>query len=340
MVFLHISHGGPVPFLASRNLTPLLKPGEYDPDAFDSDMLERISNLENMLRKHGKSGLPLLGTPKEERIQLLKKLEESRLQIEKLEQRQKQLEKAISLQETAAEQGMNNNRSGVLRRASVAKPRKQAVVTPLQREGLACHIYPLLLHCLDVITNNERPSTDPCGTPLDTGLHVINCELVGLQDCGSNMENELELTVDLELTQKHKDYILNILNNGSLKQLKTLQRVGDKTAKLIMGWREHNGPYSQVPHPSQPLPFRKGLPTPALEIKLLSYILNVSMRFPPHLLHFTEYRPRVLKCCSHDKLFISGIILKRTNPLWTPSNISASFLRYEAQNCSQYSKIT
>ncbi|XP_059499238.1 kinesin-like protein KIF22 isoform X1 [Stegostoma tigrinum] len=203
-------------------LSPLLKAGEYDPDAFDSDMLERISNLEKMLQKHGKNGLPLLGTPKEERLQLLKKLEESRLQIEKLEQRQKQLERAISLQETAAEQAMNNNRLGVLHRASVAKQRKQAVVTPLQ--------------CLD---NGEL---------LKTGnvLVLKRKEKQEMKDCGSDVENELELTVDQELTQKHKDYILNILNNGSLKQLKTLHRVGDKTAKLIVGWREHNGPYSQI----------------------------------------------------------------------------------------------
>ncbi|XP_043531080.1 kinesin-like protein KIF22 [Chiloscyllium plagiosum] len=208
--------------------SPLLKPGEYDPEAFDSDVLERISNLEKMLRKHGKPGLPLLGTPKEERLQLLKKLEESRLQIEKLEQRQKQLEQVIVSQETAAGQALrketllNSSHPGALRRGSVAKPRQQAIVTPLQRldNGQLLKTGDML-----VLKRKEKPNN---------------------KECSSDLENEFELTVDHELTQRRKDYILNILNTGDLKQLKTLHKVGDKTAKLIMGWREDNGPFRQI----------------------------------------------------------------------------------------------
>ncbi|XP_041038106.1 kinesin-like protein KIF22 isoform X1 [Carcharodon carcharias] len=206
------------------SLSPLLKPGDFDPEAYDPDVMERLSNLENMLRKYGKSGLPLLGTPKEERLQLLKKLEESRLQIQKLEQRQKELEKAISAQETAADDAesrdmlFKNSRLAALRKGSVAKQRKQAIVTPLQR-----------------LDNSEL---------LKPG-NVIVVKRKEKQDVG-DVENEFELSVDMELAQKHKDYILDILNNGTLKELKTLQRIGDKTAKLIMGWREHNGPYTQI----------------------------------------------------------------------------------------------
>ncbi|XP_072423636.1 kinesin-like protein KIF22 isoform X2 [Chiloscyllium punctatum] len=195
-------------------LSPLLKPGEYDPEAFDSDVLERISNLEKMLRKEGKPGLPLLGTPKEERLQLLKKLEESRLQIERLEQRQKQLEQVIVSQETAARQAprkeilLNSSHPGALCRGSVAKRRQQAIVTPLQ--------------CLDN------------GQLLKTGdmLVLKRKEKLDNKECSSDLENEYELTVDHELTQRRKDYILNILNTGDLEQLKTLHRVGDKTAKI------------------------------------------------------------------------------------------------------------
>ncbi|XP_067884608.1 kinesin-like protein KIF22 [Heterodontus francisci] len=208
-------------------LSPLLKPGDFDPEAYDSDVMERLSNLENMLRKYGKSGLPLLGTPKEERLQLLKKLEESRLQIQKLEQRQKELEKVIGAQEMAAGEAgtsdtlLNNSRPAALRKGSVAKQRKQAIVTPLQRLDNSD-----LLQPGNVIVVKRREKQEKQGS--------------------HDVENEFELTVDLELAQKHKDYILHILNNGTLKELKTLQRVGDKTAKLIIGWREHNGPYSQI----------------------------------------------------------------------------------------------
>ncbi|XP_060679272.1 kinesin-like protein KIF22 isoform X2 [Hemiscyllium ocellatum] len=208
--------------------SPFLKPGEYDPEAFDSDVLERISNLEKMLRKHCKNGLPVLGTPKEERLQLLKKVEESRLQIEKLEQRQKQLEQVLALQGTAVGQTprketlLNRIHPGALCRGSVAKPRQQAIVTPLQR-----------------LDNGQLLKTG------DT-LVLKRKEKLDNKECSSDLENEFELTVDHELTQRRKDYILNILNTGDLKQLKTLQRVGDKTARLIMSWREHNGPFSQI----------------------------------------------------------------------------------------------
>ncbi|XP_038636832.1 kinesin-like protein KIF22 [Scyliorhinus canicula] len=205
-------------------ISPLLKPGEYDPEVCDSHVMERLSHLENLLRTYGKNGLPVLGTPKEERLQLLKKLDESRLQIQKLEQRQKELEKAIIAQDTVDDESVSsdsllkNTRSAALRKGCVSKQRKQAIVTPLQR-----------------LDNSEL---------LKPG-NVIVVKRKAKQD-GSDVENQFELTVDVELAQKHKDYILNILNNGSLRELKTLQRIGDKTAKLIMGWREHNGPYAKI----------------------------------------------------------------------------------------------
>ena len=37
-----------------------------------------------------------------------------------------------------------------------------------------------------------------------------------------------------------------ILNTGSLKDLKGLQQIGDKKAKLILGWRELNGQFTKV----------------------------------------------------------------------------------------------
>ena len=39
---------------------------------------------------------------------------------------------------------------------------------------------------------------------------------------------------------------MQILNTGSLKELKGLQQIGDKKAKLILGWRELNGHFTKV----------------------------------------------------------------------------------------------
>lgn len=40
--------------------------------------------------------------------------------------------------------------------------------------------------------------------------------------------------------------ILSVLNNGTMKELKKLQGVGQKRAQLIADWRTVHGPFQQV----------------------------------------------------------------------------------------------
>ena len=40
--------------------------------------------------------------------------------------------------------------------------------------------------------------------------------------------------------------ILSVLNNGTIKELKKLQGVGQKRAQLIADWRTVHGPFQQV----------------------------------------------------------------------------------------------
>lgn len=55
-----------------------------------------------------------------------------------------------------------------------------------------------------------------------------------------------ESRLDSSLLEQSKKKILQTLNFGSIKELKSLQLIGDKKAKLIMGWREINGDFTQV----------------------------------------------------------------------------------------------
>lgn len=59
-------------------------------------------------------------------------------------------------------------------------------------------------------------------------------------------EANWESRLDLSLLDQSKKKILQTLNSGSLKELKSLQLIGDKKAKLILGWREINGDFTQV----------------------------------------------------------------------------------------------
>ncbi|KAF7705135.1 hypothetical protein HF521_020421 [Silurus meridionalis] len=59
-------------------------------------------------------------------------------------------------------------------------------------------------------------------------------------------EANWESRLDSSLLDQSKKKILQTLNSGSHKELKSLQLIGDKKAKLILGWREINGNFTQV----------------------------------------------------------------------------------------------
>lgn len=57
------------------------------------------------------------------------------------------------------------------------------------------------------------------------------------------------------MLERSRQQILNVLNTGTLRELKELQLIGDKKAKLILGWREIHGSFAQVLPPAvQPGP--------------------------------------------------------------------------------------
>lgn len=60
------------------------------------------------------------------------------------------------------------------------------------------------------------------------------------------MKSEWESQLDTSVLEQSRQKILQILNTGSLKELKGLQQIGDKKAKLILGWRELHGRFTKV----------------------------------------------------------------------------------------------
>ncbi|XP_041457174.1 kinesin-like protein KIF22 isoform X2 [Lytechinus variegatus] len=59
-------------------------------------------------------------------------------------------------------------------------------------------------------------------------------------------ENQWHLKLDPEFQAKHRNKILKTLNEGTVKQLKSLQSVGEKRAQLIYSWRQAFGAYTQI----------------------------------------------------------------------------------------------
>uniref|UniRef100_A0A4W6G964 Kinesin-like protein n=1 Tax=Lates calcarifer TaxID=8187 RepID=A0A4W6G964_LATCA len=135
---------------------------------------------------------------------------------QELKEKQKELESKALLfsrlagekSSTVQEPAFKNNTAPLQRKQSNAtKPNKQqAVVQPLQGQ-------------LE-------------GTPPDGKENI--------------KENGWESQLDTSVLEQSRKKILQILNTGSLKELKGLQQIGDKKAKLILGWREIHGHFTKV----------------------------------------------------------------------------------------------
>ncbi|XP_036428031.1 kinesin-like protein KIF22 [Colossoma macropomum] len=210
----------------------------------DSSVLDRLLALEKMM----------LGSPERERLNLLKTVAQSRKEIQKLKEKQKELEEKANMFNKVA-----GGQSGVVgkkdvtdsdaplfrtdlnllhrKESTAAKPRKQqAVVTPLQMSqvqplqqcAMVCKPSQALdkkkKHIQKISEGKENSSMDP----------------------SSGEEVNWESRLDSSLLEQSKTKILQTLNSGSLKELKSLQLIGDKKAKLILGWREINGDFTQV----------------------------------------------------------------------------------------------
>lgn len=200
--------------------------------SLDPAVVERLLKLDKILTEKGKMETQLLSTPKRERMALLRKWEESQVEIERLKEKQKELEDKALAAEARLEKSNNSDfelsdlsvnesafRAPLRTRAtSTAKPKKVLRVLPLQ--GL---------------NQNAR----------EAGITVVE-KKTRKPHAGRENEPSWEVNLRTDLLQSGRATILNLLNNGSLKELKSLQKIGDKKAKLIVGWREVNGPFKNV----------------------------------------------------------------------------------------------
>lgn len=59
-------------------------------------------------------------------------------------------------------------------------------------------------------------------------------------------EDGWELQISPELLAHGRQKIVELLNEGSVRDLQSLQRIGQKKAQLIVGCRELHGPFCQV----------------------------------------------------------------------------------------------
>ncbi|KAI2658767.1 Kinesin-like protein KIF22 [Labeo rohita] len=124
------------------------------------------------------------------------------------------------------------------KQSTAAKPRKQqAVVTPLQ----VSQVQPLQQSAL-VCKPSQILDKKKKRVQTEVGVGKEN----GGVDPPSADDVNWESHLDSALLEQSRKKILQTLNSGSLKDLKSLQLIGDKKAKLIMGWRGVHGDFTQL----------------------------------------------------------------------------------------------
>ncbi|XP_061823774.1 kinesin-like protein KIF22 [Nerophis lumbriciformis] len=175
---------------------------------------------------------------------MLKNVAQSRKEIQELKEKQKEIErKALLLSRLTKEKSMSeetgfrSNAAPLQQKQAVTSKvnKKQAVVQPLQ----VTERQPL-----KQLTIVRKQSV--CVKKVDKALSDHVESSLKLPDDKENMARNWESLLDRCFLEQSRRKILQILNTGSLKELKGLQQIGDKKAKLIFGWREINGIFSKL----------------------------------------------------------------------------------------------
>ncbi|KAG8431437.1 hypothetical protein GDO86_018722 [Hymenochirus boettgeri] len=205
--------------------------------SLDPGVVERLLKLDKILTEKGMKESLLLSTPKRERIALLKKWEESQVEIEKLKEKQKELEQKAM--EAEARLDRSNSSDCNLSDSSVNESTFRA---PLRGRNTSTAKAKKVLRVLPMQVNSRVQET------MEEGITVIEKKQRKKQVTSGGQENEptWEVNMRTDLMESGRERILKLLNGGSMKELKSLQKIGEKKAKLIIGWREVNGPFNKV----------------------------------------------------------------------------------------------
>ncbi|KAM4524430.1 kinesin-like protein KIF22 isoform 1-T2 [Odontesthes bonariensis] len=207
-------------------------PSAHHQSLSEPSVMERLIALEKLM----------MSCQDKDRLSVLKDVAQSRKEIQELKEKQREFEnKAMLLSQLAGEKSNSTeepafkNDSAPLQRKQLTgtKPnKKQAVVQPLQVSQLQP------LQQLAVV-KKQSVCVKKKGKKLS--------DLVEPPDGKENIkENSWESQLDTSVLERSREKILQILNAGCLKELKGLQQIGDKKAKLILGWREIHGCFTKL----------------------------------------------------------------------------------------------
>ncbi|XP_068919421.1 kinesin-like protein KIF22 isoform X2 [Petaurus breviceps papuanus] len=186
---------------------------------------ERLLNLDRILESRGSQGTSILSTPRRERTALEKALKEKDSEIQRLKEKYKELE-ANRLSQRPKELEEENGSPALpcpfpSQRVPMTKPLNRVVPLQLIQEQTTSE------------SKTHVPKKESQKRKQEEPAEGLRATLALLQ-------------VPPHLLAESRRRILDLLNTGSAKELRRLQRIGEKKAQLIVGWRELHGPFAEV----------------------------------------------------------------------------------------------
>ncbi|XP_074053390.1 kinesin-like protein KIF22 isoform X2 [Macrotis lagotis] len=200
-------------------------------DILEPAVQERLLNLDRILGSRGSQGTSVLSTPRRERTALEKALKEKDSEIQRLKEKYKELE-AHRLSQKSME--LENEENGSL--APLHPPPSQTVLMtkPLHRVAPFQQIQEQTTSQDNQVLKKESRKRKPePGGQREERAEGLRAALALLQ-------------MPPDLLAESRRRILGLLNTGSARELRRLQRIGEKKAQLIVGWRELHGPFAEV----------------------------------------------------------------------------------------------
>ncbi|XP_029953658.1 kinesin-like protein KIF22 isoform X2 [Salarias fasciatus] len=203
-------------------------PSAHCHSSAEPSVMDRLMALEKQI---------LSGQDKDS-LTMLKYVAQSRKEIEELKEKQREFEsKAKLFDQLAAEKSsakqepaFKNNTAPLQRKQSnvIKINKQQAVVQPLQVSQLQ-PLQQLAVVRKQSVCVKKKKLSDALEPP-----------------DGKENTSTWETQLDTSVLEQSRQAILTVLNSGSLKDLKGLQQIGDKKAKLILGWREIHGNFTKL----------------------------------------------------------------------------------------------
>uniref|UniRef100_G3NXC8 Kinesin-like protein n=1 Tax=Gasterosteus aculeatus aculeatus TaxID=481459 RepID=G3NXC8_GASAC len=204
--------------------------------SFDSlsepSVMDRLIALEKLM----------MNCQDKDKLSMLKDVAQSRKEIQELKEKQKEFENKAMLfrrldgEKSSAkhEPSFKDNTAPLQRKQSAATKanKQQAVVQPLQVSQLQPLQQLAVVKKTSVCVKKKVKTISDQVEPPDGKENLV--------------ETGWEFKLDTSVLEQSRQKILHVLNTGSLKELKGLQQIGDKKAKLILGWREIHGHFLKL----------------------------------------------------------------------------------------------